>query len=249
MKIGIGIPTYNRLESLEKTVNSIAIHSNMYLHEIYVVVDGSSDGTREWVIDKNVGQMCNLSSIFYSENRGVCATKNDILHRFKGYDYVFIIEDDVTLLKHGLFALYIRAIEVFDIQHWNFLAPWQRVSRKPQRQREGLTMMLSQKLGGALSVYTKEVIEKVGAFNPEFKGYGYGHCEYTLRAHRAGLTTGWCEFAHLVDAEAYVQVAPGNGTKSKDERETERKENLKVLRKSQHDHSLIHIPLESAVHV
>lgn len=242
MKIGIGIPTYNRLDSLKNTIESIVTHTDMH-HEGYVVVDGADDGTREWLRDNFI------KHIFHHENKGVCYAKNEILTHFKDHDYVFIIEDDVTLLKHGLLELYIRAIEVFDIQHWNFLAPWQRVSRKPHRQREGLTMMLSQKLGGALSVYTKEVIEKVGAFNPEFKGYGYGHCEYTLRAARAGLTTGWCEFAHLVDAEAYAQVAPGNGTKSKDEREAERKENLKVLRKSQHDHSLIHIPLESAVHV
>lgn len=242
MRVGIGIPTYNRLESLKKTVKSISTHADME-YDLCVVVDGPPDDTTDWLLRNHIYHL------FHQQNRGVCAVKNDILQKFRDYDYIFIIEDDVTLVKHGLFALYIRAIEIFHIQHWNFLAPWQRDPRKPDRKRDGLKMMFSKQLGGALSVYTKEVIDRVGGFNPEFHGYGYGHCEYTLRASRAGLTTGWCEFAHLVDAEEYVEVTPGGAVKPKEQREAERIANLRVLRKTQQDKTLIHIPLETVVHV
>lgn len=240
MKIGIGIPTYDRLESLKLTVKSLRAYTDIQ-HDLCVVIDGSSDLTKDWLIDNHVDH------IFHEQNRGVCYAKNKILQKFRDYDYIFIIEDDVRLVKHGLLSLYIRAIKVFHIQHWNFLAPWQRESRRPNMTRNGLTMMFSKKLGGALSVYTKKVIEKVGAFNPQFKGYGYGHCEYTLRAHRAGLTTPWNEFAHLVDAEDYVVVLPHGGLKSREQREEERKANLIVLRKSLQDKKLIHIPFEDIV--
>lgn len=242
MKIGIGIPTYNRLEPLKNTIESIKIYADLP-YDLFVAVDGSSDGTANWLANNGIDH------IFHRGNMGACHAKNQILARLKDYDHIFIIEDDVIIVKRGLLGLYIRAIDVFDIQHWNFLAAWQREPVRPNETRDGLTMMFSKLLGGAISVYTKEVIEKVGGFNPEFKGYGYGHCEYTLRAHRAGLTTPWCQFAHLVDAEDYVALLTGNGVKPKDEREAERKENLRVLRKSQHDHSLIHIPLEAPVHV
>lgn len=242
MKVGIGIPTFNRLESLKLTVKSVRAYADIE-HDLCVVIDGSSDLTKDWLIDNHVDH------IFHEQNRGVCVAKNEILQKFRGYDYIFIIEDDVRLVKSGVFALYIRAIKVFHIQHWNFLAPWQRAESKPNDTRDGLTMMFSKRLGGALSVYTKKVIEKVGAFNPEFKGYGYGHCEYTLRAHRAGLTTAWNEFAHLVDAEDYVTVLPHGAVKSKEQREEEREANLRVLRKSLQDKSLIHIPFASVVHV
>jgi len=90
----------------------------------------------------------------------------------------------------------------------------------------------------------KVVIEKVGGVNPKFKGYGYEHCEYTLRCHRAGLTTGWQEFAHLVDAEEYIELAKVPPANSEEEREQGKAHNIEVLRETHRDKSLIHIPLE-----
>jgi len=174
----------------------------------------------------------------------VCAAKNRILRHCRDKDYIFIVEDDVRIVKTGLFALYIKAIETFDIQHWNWLAPWQRHPTKPNLEKDGLTMMFSNDLGSVVSVYTREVIEKVGGVNPKFKGYGYEHCEYTLRCHRAGLTTGWQEFAHLVDAEEYIELAKVPPANSEEEREQGKAHNIEVLRETHRDKSLIHIPLE-----
>jgi len=239
MRIGIGIPTYNRLDSLKETVESIRAYADIE-HDLCVVVDGSSDGTVDWLVDENINH------IFHQENRGVCYAKNDILQKFRDYDYTFIIEDDVKLIKHGLFALYIRAIAVFHIQHWNFLAPWQRHPTKPNLTKDGLTMMFSNDVGATVSVFTREVIEKVGGRNPEFHGYGYDHCEYTLRAHRAGLTTGWQEFAHLVDAEEYIELLDIPCATSKEEKERDKKRNIRVLRETHANKNLIYLPLEKS---
>jgi hypothetical protein len=42
-------------------------------------------------------------------------------------------------------------------------------------------------LGGALMLMSKKCIDKVGIFDPEYKFYGYGHCDYTRRCQMAGL--------------------------------------------------------------
>jgi hypothetical protein len=36
--------------------------------------------------------------------------------------------------------------------------------------------------------FTKEVIEKAGAYNPAYGYYGYEHAGYSNRIHKAGLT-------------------------------------------------------------
>lgn len=243
MRVGIGIPTYNRLESLKKTIASIKANAGGGYYDLVVAVDGSSDGTGGWLRKQNINHICCL------QNMGVCHAKNQILARLQEHDFIFIIEDDVQLIKPGMFRLYLRAIELFGIQHWNFLAPWQRRPARPNEMKDDLTMMFSKLVGGAISVYTREVIEKVGGFNPEFKGYGYGHCEYTLRASRAGLTTPWNEFAHLVNAEDYVLIAMGNGVKPSEQREKERIANLKVLRRTLGNRNIIHVPLEACISV
>lgn len=41
---------------------------------------------------------------------------------------------------------------------------------------------------GCMLFLTKEVIEKVGGFNPQYGFYGYEHAGYSRRIHQAGLT-------------------------------------------------------------
>ena len=104
--------------------------------------------------------------------------------------------------------------------------------------------MFSKTLGGCFSVYTKEVIEKVGGVNPKFIGYGYEHCEHTLRIIRAGLCTGWCDFPHVVNAEEYIQHTDAKRAKSNEQIEKERKRNHKILfKESMANQELVYIPL------
>ena len=196
MNIGIGIPTYNRLESLKVLVQQLEQFCDLP-YDLFVSVDGSTDGTKEWLDEKKI-------EYNWHENIGIAHTRNHILRRFQNYDLFFIIEDDVRILKAGVFDLYKRATEKFGHHHFNFLTPYQR---KPSSivTKDDLTVMYSILVGGCFSTYTSEVVKRVGYFNPAFKGYGHEHCEYTLRVSRVGLTTGWNHFAHLVNAESYIE--------------------------------------------
>lgn len=234
MNIGIGIPTYNRLELLKKTIKSIEKNADMP-YDLFVSIDGSEDGTLEWIKPRYEYHM--------QQRQGVCFAKNAILKRFKDYDYIFMIEDDMLLRGRNTFALYIKAIKCFNIQHFNFLLPHQRIPVKPNKIIGDMIVMFSSIVGGAVSIYTKEVIRKVGGFNPKFKGYGHGHCEYTLRIARAGLTSPWRNFAHLVNAENYFSCNAIKNATIFQEIEEDEKRNSKILKKSLEDKNLIYIPL------
>lgn len=232
MKVGIGIPTYNRLEKLKTVIKSIEGYADVP-YELFIAIDGSDDGTFGWL---NGRYECVIRS-----RQGVCYAKNEILRRFRDYDYIFIIEDDTVILKSGVFGLYIEAMQKFGLQHINFLVPNQR-SIIEEKTIDGLTLQFSRLVGGCFAVYTKEVIEKVGAFNPKFKGYGYGHCEHTLRIARAGITAPWGRFAHLKNAEGYIEHEGGH-VSSAEETTREKEKNGKVLDETKKDKGLVYIPL------
>src|SRR3972149_10282361 len=143
-RIGLGVPTYNRLESLKDTIKSIEEYADLS-YDLFVSVDGSPDGTEEWLKGKY--------EYINQPRTGVVNSKNNILRRFKTYPYIFIIEDDVMLLKKGVFSLYIKAMELFKIQHFNFLTDYQRKSVIPNKIIQDITVMYSGTLGGCFSTY------------------------------------------------------------------------------------------------
>jgi len=221
-RIGIGIVTYNRLDSLKRLVWGIEEHCELP-YDLYISIDGSTDGTFEWVKEEEY-------KYGYRERMGVCYGKNDILKRFRDHAYSFILEDDVIIHGPGVFKMYIRATELFGIQHFNFLAPTQRIpSGRPNETKDGITVMFSKYLGGCFSTYTKEIIDKVGAFNYDFKGYGHGHVEHTRRIIRAGLTSPWGQFAHLVTAEPLLDHAIGTCVTPTEERLNQTRANALVF--------------------
>ena len=196
MRIGIGIPTYNRLESLKILVHQIRDLCDLP-YDLFVSIDSSTDGTREWLEQEGI-------EYNWHEHAGIAHTKNYIIKRFRDYDHFFIIEDDVRILKRGVFGLFVQATQLSGIHHFNFLTPYQRNASRVSQKFGDIEIFYSRILGGTFSSFTKEVVRKVGYMRPEFKGYGYEHCEYTLRVGRAGLTTGWYDFAHVRNSEEYL---------------------------------------------
>jgi len=238
-KIGIGVVTCNRLESFKRTI--LGIEQNTKIpYDLFISVDGSNDGTVEWIKEKGY-------SYIHSERKGVCHAKNAILRHFKDYEYIFIVEDDVVFKKGDVFDLYIKAMIEFDIHHFNFLTPQQRIPAGRNITKNGITVMYSKCLGGSFATFTKTVINKVGAFNHAFSGYGYGHCEHTLRISRAGLTSKWTQFAHVVNSEEYIyhDNSAHHALTSK-EIEANKKFNSRILHNTIHNLKCIYIPLKES---
>lgn len=111
MKLGIVIPSFNRREYLQKLLLQIDA-MNWYNWEIivYVVVDGSTDGTNEMLV--------NLNKPYHKVLRGDGSwwyTKciNEGLTRLIGFeDYALTLNDDIVLDNDFFEALYKDAIRV-----------------------------------------------------------------------------------------------------------------------------------------
>lgn len=235
-KIGIGVSTYNRSSLLEKLV--LKIRETIGTNDCVLIVadDGSPDNTIE-ILKK-------LKVDFISgPNMGPEANKNRLIRYLKDNSFVFIIEDDVEIYKSGWTNLYINAFQKTGIHHFIYCPEWYYGKSQEREEYEGFTLIHPPQDGGTFSFYTNKVFEVCGGFHPGFKGYGWGHCEFTERIHRAGLS-GKYNINHIVQSEEYLtfknNIPRANMNRNS---EREKSENMKLWWKECRRRNLIRVEI------
>jgi len=86
--ISIALPTYNHLEYVKKCVYSIQKYSALPKTEVSIFVDGSTDGTIEWLEQEGIPYHAQV------ENKGAWSSWNQAVKHAKN-EYVIQGEDDV----------------------------------------------------------------------------------------------------------------------------------------------------------
>jgi GT2 family glycosyltransferase len=159
MRIGIGITANDRPQMLEECLQSIYKHTDM----ANVTIDVADD-----TIDKKV----------------VAFKKNECLRALQGCDYVFLLDDDVKVIKEGWVDVFILFSKNVGVEHLLFLNKSHQLKKTLQSGYivGGCSAVeYYQDCGGVFMFMTKKAIEKVGAFNEKFTPYGFEHCEYSIR--------------------------------------------------------------------
>jgi glycosyltransferase involved in cell wall biosynthesis len=90
--VSVIVPTYNRVNSLGRAVTS-ALHQTHHEVEAIVVDDGSTDGTREFILKNLAGDR--RVNYIYQGNQGVAAARNQALRAAQGDFIAFLDSDDV----------------------------------------------------------------------------------------------------------------------------------------------------------
>ena len=92
IELSIIIPTYNRREQLRACLNALSKQIQPASDfEVLVVVDGSTDGTREMLQNFNTPF---ILRVLYQENQGQCAALNRGVEAARG-SYCLILDDDI----------------------------------------------------------------------------------------------------------------------------------------------------------
>ena len=104
-KISILVPTYNRPQLLERTLNSILSQSYEGIIETIVVNDAGKDIQK--VIKKtNLHKIRPIKYFQNKENRGLAGTRNVAIQKATG-DYICLLDDDDIFLPYALeFRMY-----------------------------------------------------------------------------------------------------------------------------------------------
>lgn len=180
MKIGVGIVTCNRPEFCRVCLNSLP---KSKIDELVIVNDGEP-----LPYDLSFGY-----EITNNTNIGVGKSKNKAMQHLldKGCDYIFIIEDDMRILRDDIFEAYINASKETGIHHFLFayhgpankngISGGKPTPRTIIEYPSGLKLSLNQHCVGAFCMYTKESLLKVGLFDETFNNaFEHVHHSYVL---------------------------------------------------------------------
>ena len=175
MKIGIGVTTYKRPDSLETCLKMIKAHTGE--HKLYVAEDTDAD------------------------LRGVAKRKNECLHHLQDCDYIFLFDDDCYPIKKGWDKLLIDTHLKSYNHHFVYnREPFCKIKNLVFGNHNVLESYEGS--GGTLLFLTQQVLKKVGGFYTGYDRYGFEHIGYSVRIHRAGLTNDF--FLSLKGLNEYI---------------------------------------------
>lgn len=222
-KIGVGVVTYNRPEYFKTCINSVP-----NVDTLVVVNDGnpySSD-----LYPSKVKEI-----IQHTHNKSVGVSKNEIMRYLiqDGCDHIFLIEDDMEVLRTDVFDAYIKAASASGIWHLNYGpgSPFNRVqdpeilkldlegrhlldkhsAPKPRQiveYKNGSKIALYQHSVGMFTYFHRGVIKNIGYHDERFHN-AWEHVELTYRIIKAGLHPPFWWFADLYDSTEYVREIEG----------------------------------------
>lgn len=177
-KLGIGITTYNRCESLRQCLTHVQRYTRQPFHLI-VADDGSNDETANFLRQENL-------ALVTGSNRGVIWNKNRalfILHHIVNCDVIILLEDDCYPTEENWQAAWVNAARGWG--HANLAGRW---FRQEFLGGSGTVEdpIISQSTSGQCAAFSREALLFCGFMDTRFKGYGFGHIEHSQRMVRSG---------------------------------------------------------------
>jgi len=223
---GVGIVTCDRPEFLQKCISSLPENVGNEI-PLIIVNDGKTK-----INDKILnGRTKNLKIIDHKINTGVGIAKNDALKALlsTSADHLFILEDDIIILKPDIFSKYIEAAETSGILHFNY-GPGSPFNRKQDFQFDlhnrhlckqdteinpkkiieypnGVKIALYEHTVAMFSYFHRQVLEEVGLHDEQFYN-AWEHVDLTYRIIKAGYHPPFWWFADIADSDQYLTEAP-----------------------------------------
>jgi GT2 family glycosyltransferase len=198
--IGIGVTTRHRTKVLDLTLGYI--WKFMPPNCKVVVCDDSQESDS---IDGNK-HSCKKFGFEYLHDgtrKGVAKNKNMCLRALQDCEHIFLFDDDCFPIREGWAEYVISCHEKSGVHHFNLLDPALH-QLKSGHEYDGFVIQEHHMVGGVFMYITKEVVEKVGAFNKDYDVYGFEHASYTYRAFKAGLHNGLGINLTIKDLQTYL---------------------------------------------
>lgn len=177
MKIGFAVIAYNRPNNLIKCVSQIKKNTpNKDNYHFAIFDDGSP-----YPIESG-----GMFEVFQGKsNQGVIVNKNRALYYYteiNPVDIIIVLEDDTSPDVMGWEEHWIKATEKFG--HINYrMESWpdEYINSRGTTGEWDSPHEYACLTGQVHGVKTEYIREKIGYLHPDFKGWGYGHCEWTER--------------------------------------------------------------------
>lgn len=208
------IPCFNRIKSTKLCIENIMIYS-IKPFELIIINNGSNDDTKEYLTQFS-RKYDNVKIINNKDNLGLINAYNQGINAARGEYYLFMHNDIVTtegwlcrMLAVGNFYKNIGIIGprsnaalgsqlVKDVPHHSEL----QIQAFAGKMAIKFAKMgfYSDRVGGFCMLVKKELIVKIGGFNPRYKFLGFEN-DFCLRAIKAGYKIAVCSdvFVYHID--------------------------------------------------
>ncbi|MBM7716595.1 glycosyltransferase [Siminovitchia sp. FSL H7-0308] len=220
--LSIIIPTFNQRERLAVTLENLAKQERIEHTTVYVVNDGSTDGTKQWLDELDYSWLVPI----HQENRGRSAARNTGINHARS-TYVLFLDDDMVVTPHFICAhlaaqqqkeaIYIGEIinipnehvddlfhrkqtcltfhELDPFEQEDFLVNLGRYFQKWNNEGNDIswTCMVAANVSFPITLF-----KQVNGFDERFKGWGVEDHELAFRFYQEGGT-----FQFLKQAKAY----------------------------------------------
>lgn len=183
-KIGVGCLTYNRPKHLELWKKQTIKWKEENIYFVHIADDSS-------------------------ERKGIAYRSNECLRTLKGCDFIFLFNDDVFPIRSGWSDFFINAHKASGQHHFCYLKETPTIKQKEcfelgdRQTSHSFDIYSYNNCSGCFLFLTKEVVEKVGAFDERFGKYGFEHSNFSKRVHMAGLNT-MGEYLCPAGADEYI---------------------------------------------
>ena len=199
--IGIGIVTCNREQFLDNLIKSLP-------EDVYtsVVNDGDILGWDDMEHSKVDYYHYNV------ENLGVGKSKNILFRKLmeKGFEHIFIIEDDMLIKDKEVFNKYIEASQVSGIKHlmFGYHGPANKHQKRPVYRFKvpyGKELQIAFNLHcvGSFCYYHKDVLDEVGIFDEQYNN-AWEHVDHSYMIAKAGYIPGYWYWPDLANSYDYI---------------------------------------------
>ena len=224
--VGFGMVTYNA----EHRIKQSAFTVPDWLDSFVIVNDGTPYSEGSYPEKAKVIQ--------HKKNKCVGEAKNTAINYLmeRGYEHIFIMEDDILIKDENVFEEYIKHSLISGIKHLNFglhgpankvgskgftsLDDRKDVDGKPNPRmivpygngddsNEDVRIALYPNCVGAFSYYRREVLEDIGNFDPNFKN-AWEHVEHTYQTIKKGYHTPFWYFADIDRSWEYLTDIPNS---------------------------------------
>lgn len=220
--ISIVIPTYNQKARLAITIDALSEQTALNCMSVFVVNDGSTDGTYEFLNTLNYDWL----TVIHQENMGRSVARNNGINHIHS-KYVLFLDDDIVVNKNFIEEhLYLQKKqagiyigEIYNIpakNHRCFVTAFNKtdsIQDLRSHEQEDVLVNLGRYFCKSNQKNTSvswvcmvaanvslplRMFKEVNGFDPQFKGWGIEDHELAFRFHQAGA-----EFYFLKEAAAF----------------------------------------------
>lgn len=186
--IGVGILSYNRLDSLKRLVDSISLYTDLKKTTVFISDDASDDKQ----IQKYLNYLSKTGDFVVLRNDtrlGVAGNSNRLIRCLSRFKYGILLNDDVEVLKHGWDNFYVEAMQRTGMHHFIYrqIGVYAAYKGKQSVKRGIKINCVDERPHGAVLAFTFDMLKECGYFNENYGLYGMEHVDWSSKVFEFGL--------------------------------------------------------------